>query len=131
MSSISSVDPGRPVEDDPGSQVADESSWIHRPVPPLIQRGQEAFRRDLPELMKKHEGKWVTYSGDRRIGITRTKSQAFHLGFKEGLTDHEFVARGITPRSRMTSIGKSFAISEAWKAGSPYCEPRPDSGSFE
>jgi hypothetical protein len=40
-------------------------------VPPGILRSQQAFWRDLPELLKKkrNHDKWVCYHGDDRIGI--------------------------------------------------------------
>jgi hypothetical protein len=66
MSSISPLNPDHPVEDELGSQDDEGPSLLDREVPPLIQRGQEAFGRDLPELLKKHPGKWVAYSGDRQ-----------------------------------------------------------------
>src|SRR5262245_37472387 len=39
-------------------------------IPPGIRRSKEAFLRDLPELLanRKHEGWWVGYHGDQRIG---------------------------------------------------------------
>jgi hypothetical protein len=80
MSSISPLDPGHPVENDLGSQDDNDSSWVDREIPPMIQRSQEAFRRDLPELLKKHEGKWVAYSGDRRLGMGRSKSKLARIG---------------------------------------------------
>lgn len=97
MSSISPASPGHPVGDDASRPDDRSPSLVDWSIPPLLQSGCDAFRRDLPELLKKHEGEWAAYSGDRRLGITRTKSQAFQLGFKEGLTDHEFVVLGITP----------------------------------
>ena len=97
MSSISPADPSRPVEDEPGSQVTSDSSWVHRPVPPLIQRGQEAFSRDLPELLKKHAGHWVAYSGDRQLGIGRSKNKLYQQCLRQGLDHDEFVVRGIEP----------------------------------
>jgi hypothetical protein len=43
------------------------------PIPEGIRRSQEAFWRDLPQLLtqKKLIGKWVCYCGDERIGIGR------------------------------------------------------------
>jgi hypothetical protein len=97
MSSISPPNSGHPVEDD--SKVPDDfvsvlTDWT---VPPLIRSGQEAYLRDLAELLMKHEGQWVAYSGGRRIGIARTRRQADELGFQEGLTKNEFIVLGIDP----------------------------------
>ena len=40
-------------------------------IPEKMQRSLEAFRRDLPDLLKDRNlrGKWVAYKGDERIGI--------------------------------------------------------------
>jgi len=109
MSSISPPNPGHPVEDDANRADAGPTSAVDWSIPPLLRSGCEAFRRDLPELLKNHEGKWAAYRGDRRLGITRTKSQAFQLGFKEGLTDHEFVVLGITPEIPDDVDGEDFS----------------------
>jgi hypothetical protein len=70
---------------------------VNWPVPPLIERGLEAFRRDLPELLKKHQGQWVAYSGDRRLGIGRSKIERYQRCFRQGLKRNEFVVEGIGP----------------------------------
>lgn len=97
MSSLSPPNSGRPVEDD--ASPFDETPWpaIDWTTPPLIQGGLDAYHRDLPELLEKHQGRWAAYSGDRRLGITRTKDQAFQLGVREGLTGRQFVVVGIDP----------------------------------
>jgi hypothetical protein len=98
MQSNSPLNPGHPFEDDVVSRDEPSSSaWVDRPIPPLIQQGQEAYRRDLPELLKKHKGKWVAYSGDRQLGIGRSKPELFQWCVRQGLGRDEFVVRGITP----------------------------------
>lgn len=97
MSSISPPNPGRPVEDDAGPLDESPLPPIDWTVPPLIRSGQEAYLRDLPELLAKHKGRWVAYSGDRRLGIARTQAKALQLGLKEGLTNREFLVVGIDP----------------------------------
>src|SRR5260370_15296884 len=67
------------------------------PIHPMIQRGQAAFRRDLPELMKTHEGQWVAYHGDQRIGFARSKFKLVQECLRRGIPDEEFVVRGIAP----------------------------------
>src|SRR4051812_28070386 len=41
------------------------------PIPPGIRRSQEAYWRDLPELLKRKSRtrRWVGYHGDERIGF--------------------------------------------------------------
>ena len=35
----------------------------------LGELAEDAFRRDLPLLLKERPGEWVAYHGDRRVGI--------------------------------------------------------------
>src|SRR5882724_6130634 len=46
-------------------------------VPPGILRSQQAYWRDLPELLKRwrYRGRWVCYHDDERIGIAKTKTE--------------------------------------------------------
>jgi 6-phosphogluconolactonase/glucosamine-6-phosphate isomerase/deaminase len=65
----------------------------------LIQRSQEAFRRDLPRLLQtkglyRH---WVAYHGDERVGFARSDAELYEQCFRRGLKDHEFVVRCIVP----------------------------------
>ena len=64
---------------------------------PMIQKSIDTFRRDLPELVKTHNGKWVAYYGNKRIGFGRTETELYEEGFRRGLTRHEFVVFGIEP----------------------------------
>ncbi|MBI3466586.1 MAG: hypothetical protein HY000_26530 [Planctomycetes bacterium] len=64
----------------------------------MIQRSQEAFRRDLPELLKKRRGQWVAYHGDERIGFGRTETLLYQECFRRGLTDDAFVVRMVVPQ---------------------------------
>src|SRR4051812_40561504 len=97
MSSISPPNPKHPVQDETSPPDAAPPPPVDWSIPPLIRSGQEAYQRDLPELLKKHEGRWIAYSGDRRLGITRTRRQAYELGFRGGLARHEFIVLGIDP----------------------------------
>ena len=64
---------------------------------PMIQRSIDAFRRDLPELLKTHYGKWVAYNGDERIGFGRTETDLYEECFRRGLTRDDFVVSAIEP----------------------------------
>lgn len=97
MSSISPPNPGRPVEDDANRKDVPSWFWPDRRVPPLYRRGEWAFRRDLPELLRKHEGKYVLYNGDRRVAIDRSQRKLLDLCTKEGLIWYEYVVRRIDP----------------------------------
>jgi hypothetical protein len=97
MSSHFPLNPGPPVTVQSGAQNSEASSWVEREVTPLIQRGQEAFRRVLPELLKKHRGDWVAFSGDRQIGLGRSKRELHQRCLDQGLSPNDFVVRGIGP----------------------------------
>lgn len=62
---------------------------------PIIQKSIDAFRRDLPELLKTHRGKWVAYHGDERIGFGRTKTELCRESLRRGLTPNQFVVCGV------------------------------------
>ncbi len=67
-------------------------------VPPLIVQGREAFRRELPDLLKRYPRKWVVYSGSQRLGIGRTKAELYQECLKRGLKRGEFIAFIIEPQ---------------------------------
>jgi hypothetical protein len=67
------------------------------PIPPMIQRSQAAFRRDMHLLMKTHHGQWVAYHGEKRLGFARSKVKLVQECLRKGLKDDEFVVRGIGP----------------------------------
>jgi len=65
--------------------------------PPMIQKSIDAFRRDLPELLKTHEGKWVAYHGDEQVGFGRTQTGLYQECFRHGLTRDDFVVAFVEP----------------------------------
>ena len=64
---------------------------------PTIQRSIDAFRRDLPDMLKTHGGKWVAYHGDERLGFAKTQTELYQLGFRQGLTQHDFIVAVVEP----------------------------------
>ena len=58
---------------------------------PAIRKSIEAFRRDLPELLKSYPGKWVAYHGDERVGIGKTETELYQRCFARGLTRDDFI----------------------------------------
>jgi hypothetical protein len=64
----------------------------------MIQRSQQAFRRDLAQLLRTKEGQahqWVAYHGDERIGFGLSKRRLYQECLRRGLTEQEFVVRRI------------------------------------
>ena len=68
-------------------------------IPSVIQRCQDAFRRDLPALLqdKKRSGEWVAYHGGDRIGFGKSKTELYQQCLRRGLKSDEFVVRCIAP----------------------------------
>jgi hypothetical protein len=56
----------------------------------MFVRSYEAFYRNLPELLKKHNRKWAAYHGDECVGIARTETELFERGLRRGLKLGEF-----------------------------------------
>jgi hypothetical protein len=80
------------------SDVSDNSTTRFREkIPPMIVRSQQAFSRDLPELLKTHYRLWVAYHGDERIGFGRTETELYDRCFARGLKESEFVVCSIEP----------------------------------
>jgi hypothetical protein len=61
-------------------------------IPPLMLRSQQAFWRDLPELLKdpRNHGRWVAYHGDERIAFGRSDVEVYQSCLRRGLKRGEF-----------------------------------------
>jgi hypothetical protein len=71
-------------------------------IPEGIRRSQDAFFRDLPELLKDESlrGKWIGYHGDERIGIASGMKPLIEECVRRGLADDQFDLFVIEPQSR-------------------------------
>ncbi len=78
-----------------GEHAARVESLLHSEPLPMIQKSIAAFRRDLPELLKRHRGSWVAYHGDERIGFGKTQTRLYEECFGRGLTRDDFVVCGV------------------------------------
>ena len=69
-------------------------------IPPGIRRSNEAFYRDLPELLKNKKlfRRWVAYHGDERIGIARDPGVLYEECERRGLKQEEFAVCCIIPK---------------------------------
>jgi hypothetical protein len=65
------------------------------PVHPLLTQGEDAFYRDLPELLKTHDHQWVAYSGDRRLGFARREADLYERCVRQGYKLGEFAVMAI------------------------------------
>lgn len=72
-------------------------------VPAGILRSQQAFWRDLPELLKdeRNHGKWVCYHGDERVGVASTQreliAECLHRGLKDDQYDLDVIEPHVLP----------------------------------
>ena len=87
-------------ETQPGTEIDDARAWnalLDSQPPPMITKSIEAFRRDLPEMLKKHGGRWVAYHGDERIGFGRRETPLYQECLRRGLSSDEFVVCVVEP----------------------------------
>src|SRR5437868_5451706 len=61
-------------------------------IAPQMLRSQQAFWRDLPELLrlKSRKRQWVAYHGDERVGFGKTQTEVYQECFRRGLQRGEF-----------------------------------------
>jgi hypothetical protein len=83
--------------------LARESSpapWA-REVPPGIRASQEAYWRDLPELLKLKfsERQWVAYHRQERIGFATTVAELYQECERRGIPRDEFYVDRVEPRA--------------------------------
>jgi hypothetical protein len=74
----------------------------HDEIPESIRRSQDAFFRDLPELLKDESllGQCVAYCGDERIGIAPSDEPLIREINRRGIQDDEFDLFVIRPQGR-------------------------------
>ena len=93
MSVEQQTEPPRELTDEErASQIED---LLNSEPLPIITKSIDAFRRDLPEMLKTHRGKWVAYHGDERISFGKTKTGLCRECRRRGLTRNEFVVCGV------------------------------------
>ncbi|HEV3121952.1 MAG TPA: hypothetical protein VGY53_08625 [Isosphaeraceae bacterium] len=70
-------------------------------VPDGIRRSQEAFFRDLPELLKERRsrGRYVAYHGNERVMISRSEIDVIRECVRRGLQSDQYDVFMIRPQS--------------------------------
>lgn len=70
-------------------------------VPEGIRRSQEAFFRDLPEMLKDRSllGRYVAFRGDERVKIGQSEVEVIRECLRRGLTDDEYDVFVVEPQS--------------------------------
>ncbi|MBW3541612.1 MAG: hypothetical protein KY476_15190 [Planctomycetes bacterium] len=95
MSTIPHTDVHRPQSDE--ERAAALRALLEADPPPMITQSIAAFRRDLPDLLKKHRGQWVAYHGDERIGFGRRQTPLYQECLRRGLARDEFIVTLVEP----------------------------------
>jgi hypothetical protein len=65
---------------------------VHK-IAPGVAASQAAFRRALPELLKKRPRQWVAYHEDELVGFAKSQFDLYEECFRRGLMDDTFVVR--------------------------------------
>ena len=81
--------------------VLEPKSVLDLPVPEGIRRSQEAFFRDLPQLLldRKLRGRFVAYQGDERVKIARSEPEVIRECLRRGLRPDQYDVFVIRPQS--------------------------------
>jgi hypothetical protein len=71
------------------SPAVEEFSPLIRPA---MLQAQRAFWRELPDLLKnvQNHGKWVAYHGDKRVGLSKTRTDLYQRCVQQGLQRGSF-----------------------------------------
>jgi hypothetical protein len=82
-------------------QVTDTKPVDDLVIPEGIRKSQEAFFRDLPELLKDRRlrGKCVAYHGDEQIGIAKDDKVLIRECLRRGLKREDYDILIIEPQS--------------------------------
>ena len=77
------------------AEMNSEQSVLEIDVRPMIARSEEAFYRDLPSLLHAHEGQWVAYHGEERLGFGGTQAELYRQCQSIGLRSDEFIVHQV------------------------------------
>src|SRR3954454_1707032 len=79
-------------------------------LPPRIAEALQAFRTQLPQLLREAPGQWVAYQGSERIDIAPTKAALYQLCLGRGLRRGDFLVRSIEPTLDEVVVGPGIPI---------------------
>ena len=80
------------------------------PVAPMIARSLDAFRSDLPQLLRTHARKWVAYHGDERIAFARRRTKLYNKCRRRGLKQDEFLVLLVMAETADEDINWSWNV---------------------
>ena len=84
-------------------QVLEAPPVLDPEIPEGVRRSQDAFFRDLPELLKddRLRGRWVAYRGEQRVEVGRTQTEVIQECNRRGLREDEYDVFVIEPQGRV------------------------------
>jgi hypothetical protein len=118
-------------EPDWGGGAREEADEPARPasalsggVAPGVRRAQEAYWRDLPDLLPlcSPDRRWVAYHGDKRLGFARTLAELYQEAARHGVPTSELYVDRLAPRA--LPPWEAEEIEAAFEADGP-AGPRP------
>src|SRR5437879_5860479 len=80
-----------------GTPVPETDEYGYRPVPPGIIRALRVFVAHFPELLKKHDRKWVACDGNGILFFGDSQDVLYKRCLKRGLKPDEFVVNYVMP----------------------------------
>lgn len=66
-------------------------------ISPVVARSQQAFRDELPQLLRTHYRQWVAYHNGQRIGFAPTQTQLYQTCLRQGYSRTEVLVRCVQP----------------------------------
>jgi len=80
-------------ESPPSAEISENGSTLQPAivVPPLIKEAQDAFFRDLPQLLKERRALWVAYRGNCLIGFAPRDLELYQECCRRGIPEDEFL----------------------------------------
>jgi hypothetical protein len=107
VTAMSTHTPEAPEPGSPANKQLDPAATSEEPIviPPLIVEANQAFDRDLPEMLKTHAGLWVAYHGSRRVGFDERDDVLYRLCREQGMGEGEFIVYCVEPMADPVLIG--------------------------
>lgn len=85
---IKEIMDGRLSQDSPGANVPD-------PTTLPLEASLDSFSADLPELLERSAGRFVTYLGPTRLGVFDTRKEALAVGYAHARFRYPFLVKRI------------------------------------
>ncbi len=102
---MSIVSPRTPDPRSTGTQAVPNDQSMPLVVRPIIVEGEEAYRRDLPQLLLERPGQWVAYHGNTCLGFHKKPEKLYQDSAKRGLDPEDVLVLCIEPVGDAVLLG--------------------------